>query len=131
MTTKAFDKIMAGLNDALDIVEDRADPSTYRVHIPAEIDTRAIRAKMQLSQAQFAQRFGFSAASVRDWEQGRRVPDAGTRAFLTVTSKETEAVERALGWVVVAVVAPCPLCDMSRESAAIQLVVTLNWIGSA
>ena len=96
MKTSDFNGMMEGLNDALDIVEGRADPATYRVHIPLEIDTKAIRAKMKLSQAQFAERYGLSAAAVRDWEQGRRVPEAGTRAFLTVLSREPEAVERAL-----------------------------------
>lgn len=95
MSKKAFDKIMAGLTDALDIVEGRADPAASRVHIPAQIDTRAIRAKMRLSQVQFADRFGLSAAAVRDWEQGRRVSEAGSRAFLRVLSKDPEAVERA------------------------------------
>jgi len=95
MSKKAFDKIMAGLTDALDIVEGRADPAASRVHIPAQIDTRAIRAKMRLSQVQFADRLGLSAAAVRDWEQGRRVSEAGSRAFLRVLSKDPEAVERA------------------------------------
>ena len=49
MTKRAFDKIMEGLQDAVAIVEGRADPTTYRVHIPTTVDTRAIRARMRLS----------------------------------------------------------------------------------
>jgi putative transcriptional regulator len=67
-----------------------------RIHIPAEIDVKAIRAKLGMSQAQFAKRHGFSAARVRDWEQGRRVPDPGIRAFLKVISAEPAVVERVL-----------------------------------
>jgi putative transcriptional regulator len=37
---------------------------------------RAIRAALHLSQAAFAERFRIPAASLRDWEQGRRLPDA-------------------------------------------------------
>lgn len=96
MSKAAFDKIMAGVEDAVAITEGRADPSSYRVHIPAAVDTRKIRKTMKLTQAEFARRYGLSVAAVRDWEQGRRVPEAGTRAFLTVLAKEPEAVERAL-----------------------------------
>ena len=47
--------------------------------VPAEVDVRAIREKLRLSQPEFAARFGFTAASVRQWEQGRRRPH-GPRA---------------------------------------------------
>lgn len=36
MTERAFNKIMAGLTEAVEIAEGRADPSTYRIHNPAE-----------------------------------------------------------------------------------------------
>jgi putative transcriptional regulator len=49
-----------------------------------------------MTQAEFAERHGFSAARVRDWEQGRRVPDGGVRAFLKVIAAEPEMVERVL-----------------------------------
>ncbi len=47
----------------------------FVAHIPAEVDVKAIRAKTQLSQTDFARRFGFSPAAVRDWEQHRRQPE--------------------------------------------------------
>ena len=50
---------------------------------PAEVDVKAIRRAhprfqrhMPVTQAAFAELYGFSAATVRDWEQGRRKPDA-------------------------------------------------------
>ena len=57
---------------------------------------RAIRAVLQLSQAAFAERFRIPAASLRDWEQGRRLPDAATQAYLTVIERNPRAVEAAL-----------------------------------
>ena len=57
---------------------------------------RAIRAALQLSQAAFAERFRIPAASLRDWEQGRRLPDAATQAYLTVIERNPRAVETAL-----------------------------------
>ena len=43
MSKGAFDKIRAGLEDAIAIAQGEADPASYRVHVPAEIDVRAAR----------------------------------------------------------------------------------------
>jgi len=40
---------------------------------------------------------GVSVATLRNWEQGRRVPEGPARALLKVASKNPEAVEEALG----------------------------------
>lgn len=65
------------------------------VHVP-EVDVRKVRTKMGLSQAQFATRFGFPPATLRNWEQGRSRPDAPTRVLLAVIAKHPEAVEDVL-----------------------------------
>jgi putative transcriptional regulator len=97
MTKSAFDKIAAGLEDAILIARGEADPATYRVHVPHDIDVRAIRKRAGLTQAAFAARYGFSAAAVRDWEQKRRRPEASARILLKVIELRPEAVEEALG----------------------------------
>jgi len=51
---------------------------------------------MGLSQAQFATKFGFPPATLRNWEQGRARPDAPTRVLLAVIAKHPEAVEDVL-----------------------------------
>ncbi len=96
MAKKAFDKIMAGLEDAAAIAAGTADPDTYRVHIPATVDVKAIRERRGLTQPAFAARYGFSLAAVRDWEQHRRTPEAAARSLLIVIDREPEAVDRAL-----------------------------------
>ncbi len=96
MSKRAFEKIAVGLTEAIAIVRGEADPSTYVVHIPAEIDVKALRGRLKLSQAQFAKRFGFNVARIRDWEQGRSVPDSAVRAYLLVISHEPGVVERVL-----------------------------------
>ena len=73
MTRNAFDKIKAGLEDAI-----------------------AIARRLGLTQRDFAARFGFSLARVRDWEQGRSRPDGALRAYLLVIEREPKAVARAL-----------------------------------
>jgi putative transcriptional regulator len=57
---------------------------------------RRLRERLDLSQAQFATRFNIPPATIRDWEQGRRAPNATVRAYLKVIERETEAVDRAL-----------------------------------
>jgi putative transcriptional regulator len=65
------------------------------VHVP-QVDVRKVRTKMGLSQAQFATKFGFPPATLRNWEQGRSHPDAPTRVLLAVIAKHPEAVEDVL-----------------------------------
>ena len=66
------------------------------VHVPSEIDVKAIREKIALSQNEFANLFGLSKRTLEHWEHGRRVPSGPARAFLTVIAREPEAVRRAL-----------------------------------
>ena len=47
-------------------------------------------------QAEFASKFGFSSASVRNWEQGRRRPEGPARVLLAVIDRHPDAVEDAL-----------------------------------
>ena len=65
------------------------------VRVP-EVDVRKVRTGMGLSQAQFATKFGFPPATLRNWEQGRSRPDAPTRVLLAVIAKHPEAVEDVL-----------------------------------
>jgi putative transcriptional regulator len=65
------------------------------VEVPV-IDVRRVRRNMGLSQAQFATKFGFPPATLRNWEQGRSHPDAPTRVLLAVIAKHPEAVEDVL-----------------------------------
>ena len=94
--SKAFDMIKAGMEDAIAFAEGRADKSKYKIHVPSQVDVKAIRRKFKMSQDEFAQRFSFTASRIRDWEQGRSKPDGAARAYLLVIEKERKAVERAL-----------------------------------
>lgn len=65
-------------------------------HPPATVDVRAIRAKLGLTQKEFAARFCLDVDSVRNWEQGRYDPDPYTRILLKVIEQHPEAVEEVL-----------------------------------
>jgi putative transcriptional regulator len=56
----------------------------------------ALRRRLHLSQGAFATLFGIPLATVKDWEQGRRNPDAPARAYLRVIAQNPRAVRSAL-----------------------------------
>jgi putative transcriptional regulator len=90
MGRKAFDKVAEGLNETLAIARGVAKPA--RLYIPAEIDIKAIRAKLSLSQGDFAARFGFTVNQIKDWEQGRSRPLGGVRAYLMIIERDPTLV---------------------------------------
>lgn len=68
---------------------------TTMVDVPIP-DVRATRKSLGLSQSAFAAKFGFHAATLRNWEQGRTRPDGPARVLLAVIARHPEAVEDAL-----------------------------------
>lgn len=57
---------------------------------------RIIRRALGLSQEAFAARFHIPLGTLRDWEQGRKEPDAAARAYLVVIGRNPSAVAEAL-----------------------------------
>jgi len=90
------ESIIQGLTEAIAWTRgENADARVTLVQVP-EVDVRKVRLKMGLSQAQFATKFGFPPATLRNWEQGRSYPDAPARVLLAVIAKHPEAVEDVL-----------------------------------
>jgi putative transcriptional regulator len=89
-------RLIAAAKEARQIARGEADPATYRVHVPADIDVQSIRKSLGLSQSAFASRFGIAPGTLRDWEQHRKQPDGPARVLLTIIKNEPEAVHRAL-----------------------------------
>jgi putative transcriptional regulator len=69
---------------------------TRRIVLPDEVDVKRIRTKARMSQAEFARAFCINPRTLQEWEQGRRKPDATTRAYLAVIAKNRQAVLEAL-----------------------------------
>lgn len=94
--SKISDSIRRGLREAVAYAEGKADENAYRVHVPAKIDVKAIRTSLDMTQEEFAGRFGFSVNTLRHWEQGSRQPEGPTRAYLLVIERAPKAVQKAL-----------------------------------
>jgi putative transcriptional regulator len=65
-----------------------------RMRPVAEVDVKALRERLDLSQAQFAKRFGFALKTVQDWEQHRRKPVGPARVLLNMIARDPRRVER-------------------------------------
>ena len=69
---------------------------TRHIVLPDEVDVKRIRSKAGMSQGEFARAFCINPRTLQEWEQGRRKPDATTRAYLAVIAKNRKAVLDAL-----------------------------------
>ncbi len=67
-----------------------------RFVLPDEVDVKRIRSRTGMSQAEFARAFCINPRTLQEWEQGRRKPDATTRAYLAVIARNRKAVLDAL-----------------------------------
>ena len=94
MKKKDFDDLVKSVRQAGRIRRKKLRPSRVMTFKPA--DVRAIRDNLGKSQPEFAMMIGVSVATLRNWEQGRRVPDGPAQALLRVAARNPEAVAAAL-----------------------------------
>ena len=89
-----FEQMMAGLNDIEAFLA--GEQEGFKAHVPQEVDVKAIRNRLSMTQAKFSDTFGFSLDAIKHWEGGRRTPEAPARTLLTVIDKNPAAVLTAL-----------------------------------
>ena len=89
-------RIVESMKEAVAIGRGELPLDSYMVHIPATVDVKAIRQGLGLSQASFSARFGLSLHTLRNWEQGKRMPDPAARAYLKIIEKVPNVVTEAL-----------------------------------
>ncbi len=88
MMKSAFDKISAGLEDAIAF----AGGDRQRGRLAAPVDVKAIRKATRLTQDQFATTFHLPIGTLRDWEQNRSQPDSGSKVYLRLIQSNPAAV---------------------------------------
>jgi putative transcriptional regulator len=95
-TTRVGQGVIASLKEAIAWAGGEEIPvRVTRVKVPST-DVRAVRRKLRLSQSQFAAKFGFQPATLKNREQGRTRPDSPARVLLAVIAHHPEAVEDAV-----------------------------------
>jgi len=101
-TKKRFNKtessILKSLNEAIRWArgEDVPGVRVSQVHVPKQLDVKAIRARLGMSQIEFAHSFGFSPSTLRNWEQGTRKPETTARILLTIIGRAPAIVQSVL-----------------------------------
>ncbi len=92
--SEAFKSIKQGLTEAIAFAQ--GQPGETAVHEFESLDIKAVRAKVGMTQVEFAAAFGISLGTLRHWERGDRKPQGPALVLLNVVAKEPEAVLRAL-----------------------------------
>ncbi|MFM9864599.1 MAG: helix-turn-helix domain-containing protein [Micropepsaceae bacterium] len=85
-------RLIRGLKEAVAVAKGEAAPA----RIYTDVDVAKIRAKLKLSQSEFAALLDVSTRVVQDWEQHRKAPSGAARSLLKVVQREPAAVRRAL-----------------------------------
>jgi putative transcriptional regulator len=93
--TNPFDRVLDGLGEAAGHARGAATPGLRR-HLVARVDVAAVRRRTGLSQIAFSRRIGVSAATLRNWEQGRRTPEGPARILLALLERNPRIVEETL-----------------------------------
>ncbi|MEI6986816.1 MAG: helix-turn-helix domain-containing protein [Rhodospirillaceae bacterium] len=92
------DQIIASIEQAL--ADAKGEATGLRHHVvmvPEEVDVKAIRVRLGMSQSQFARTFGFRLGTLQNWERGHRRPEGAARVLLTVIERRPDAVLEVLG----------------------------------
>jgi DNA-binding transcriptional regulator YiaG len=69
--------------------------SVYQVKL-RDVDVRALRTRLGMSQESFAGRYGLDVATVRNWEQGRTKPEGPAATLLQLIDSDPEKIAELL-----------------------------------
>jgi len=90
MKDDLFAELVASVREGGAILRGELPASRTFTILPPDI--KGIRNGFGLTQEQFAALLGISVRTLRNWEQGRRVPEGPARVLLQVAAKHPEAV---------------------------------------
>ena len=94
MKKELFNELLESIREAGAIARGELEPASV-TRFPA-VDTRAIRESFGATQLEFSHMIGVSLATLRNWEQGRRMPQGPARILLLVVAKHPQVVRRVI-----------------------------------
>lgn len=92
--SKFGDDLIESLTEA--VAHGRGEKTGIRVQTVEMPDVRAIRRKLRMSQEKFAVTYRIPLSTLKNWEQGRRHPDAPAAAYLQAISRRPHEIGEAL-----------------------------------
>ncbi len=92
--SKLGGNLIQGLTEAIEFARGRKEGA--REHIVDLPDVRAIRLRLHMSQHEFAMAYRIPLATLKNWEQRRRAPDAPAAAYLRAIERQPKVIRDAL-----------------------------------
>jgi putative transcriptional regulator len=90
-------KVLESIKEILDYEEGRkTNVRSSSVTIDDDVDVRAVRDALDLSQQKFADLYGLPVATIQNWESGRRKPELAAKLLLKVIEKSPDLVAKAI-----------------------------------
>ena len=96
MKKAAFNELLQSVRDGGEYLRG-SRKSVTRVDRISPDSISAVRARLGMSQTEFARALGISLDTLQNWEQGRRKPTGPAKVLLRVAAKHPEAVLEAVG----------------------------------
>lgn len=84
MKKNDFQDLVKSIKQAGEIRRGVRKPSRIFEH--PEVEIAALRKRLGTSQTEFAEMINVSVATIRNWEQGRRVPQGPAKALLSIVA---------------------------------------------
>ncbi len=89
MEETMFNELLASVKETKSIMDGKTKPSRVFLKNP---NPKTIRAKLALTQEQFAHLMNISVYTLRNWEQGRREPEGPAKVLLNVVNYHPEVL---------------------------------------
>ena len=78
--SKVFEDLMTGLDEVDTFLA--GEKTGYKVSVPSDVDVKAIRKRLSMTQSRFSDTFGFSLDAVKRWEGGEDAPRSRPPALI-------------------------------------------------
>jgi putative transcriptional regulator len=93
MKDELFNELVESVKEGGAFLRGEGEPAA--THFAGEPDPREIRARMGLTQEEFADVLCISVKTLRNWEQGRREPSGPAMRLLQIAAKHPEVLIEA------------------------------------
>jgi putative transcriptional regulator len=78
------------------MIEDGQDPAGNLAGFAPVIPPQVLRKRLGMTQTEFASALRIPLSTLRNWEQGRVLPDPAARSLLAIVAKNPKAALKAL-----------------------------------
>jgi putative transcriptional regulator len=96
MSAAKFAELRKSVSQMVAIENGKVTPEAAGARVTVVEPPAAIRARLEMTQKEFAALLNVSIRTVQDWEIGRRKPDGPARSLLRVVAYAPETVLKAL-----------------------------------